>query len=133
MPKAAFVDVQTGTKIFTVKGIAEFGRLQGNRLVYSLAGAPNAYDLDCNVSLWHSDVPSFGPAVLFGGRWIALSADTGNVDGNTGKAVQRLADVKVGYYDFMPARFMSGYLVPDNGKLYIGSSNGFFGCVSKLP
>ncbi|KIL36732.1 hypothetical protein SD71_06995 [Cohnella kolymensis] len=139
---SSLVDLQTGQSVWTVSGKAEYGERMDGVLFYTLDGKPMAYDLNNGRQLWDSDLVTAGPSVTYNGKRINASINTNIqstdangvyvMDSRNGQAEGRLLDVRVGYYDFTPEQLMAGYLRVIKGKLYVGSSNGYFGRLSKL-
>ncbi|MBW5448412.1 PQQ-binding-like beta-propeller repeat protein [Cohnella sp. CFH 77786] len=139
--ESTLIELRTGKKRFTVEGRAEFGSIDGDVLYYRLGGKAMAYDLRKGVQRWGATGdsaggnPIGGPTVKFGGKRIGAFPTLGSVyvlDDSTGKALKRLSDIRIGYYDFTSESLLQGYLSVIEGKLYVGSSNGFFGKVSVL-
>lgn len=132
--KSSLVDVHSGKTIFTVEGRADFGNRDGNILYYSLNGVPTSFDLQKGETRWQPssffvESATGTPTVTYNGQHFAVFPAIGNLymlDDATGKAVTRISDVRVGYYDFTSNQLLKGYLTVIDDKLYIGSSNGFF-------
>jgi len=132
--KSSLIDVKSGRPLFTLEGRAEFGKIEGSLLYYRLNGKAMSFDLKKEEQRWTtSGVPgkqTDGASVVhYGGKLIGVFPGLGNMyvlDESTGEAVNRLSDVKVGYYDFTPNELLNGYLSVIDGQLYVGSSNGYF-------
>jgi hypothetical protein len=132
--KSSLVDVKSGKQLFTLEGRAEFGKIDGNLLYYRLNGKAMSFDLIKEEQRWtSSSVPSKetdgASVVQYGSKLIGVFPGLGHMyvlDEWTGEAVNRLSDVRVGYYDFTPNQLLSGYLSVIDGQLYVGSSNGYF-------
>ncbi|MFX3632756.1 MAG: PQQ-binding-like beta-propeller repeat protein [Candidatus Pristimantibacillus sp.] len=131
---SSLIDVRTGKKLFTEEGRAEFGHIDGKILYYRLNGRALSFDLLKGEQRWNSsDVPGEGTlpgsTIAYGGKRFGVFPFLSSIytlDESTGKALNRISDVRVGYYDFTPYPLLNGYLSVIDNKLYVGSSNGYF-------
>lgn len=132
--KSKLIDLRTGLTLLEVDGIADFGLVTQNRLDFKLNGKPMAFDLTAKRLLWaYNGELSLGliagPSVWFQGKLLSahpIDQQLYRLNAATGNPEARIAGVQVGYYDFTPNRLLHGYLSVSNGRLYVGSANGYF-------
>ncbi|MFC5469791.1 PQQ-binding-like beta-propeller repeat protein [Cohnella suwonensis] len=125
---SALIEARTGKELWTVKGKADRGTVDGARIVFRLDGKLVSVNLSDGKPIWNAGFTAYGNIVPYAGRLLVAGwPDVYLVNGKDGRVEHRLADQNVGYYDGMPSRQVFGNLTALDGELYVGSSNGFFG------
>jgi outer membrane protein assembly factor BamB len=116
-----------------VPGKASGGVIEGETVYYSLDGKPRAAYLKSGKLLWETtDVTVMNKIEVFGDQVLVEAMPNVYVlDKKSGHLLHRLHDVKYGASETTSAAQMNGVLTVLDGKLYLGSSNGYFGKVGK--
>ncbi|WP_239615930.1 outer membrane protein assembly factor BamB family protein [Cohnella mopanensis] len=124
----SLIDLRSGKAVWSVKGKADRGLLRNGRLFYCLDGKPRAVNLSDGKIIWETEFAVRGMMELYRNELLVEGVpDVYIVDGETGRVENRLHDVRIGYHEVTPNDQIYGVLTVLDGKLYVGSSNGYFG------
>lgn len=124
---SSLIDLQTGETLWTVIGKADKGIIMDGVLYCRLDGKPRAVDIADGRTIWEAEFEAWGSLHAFGNRLLVEGIpDVYALNPISGRAESRLHDVRIGYYELIDGDM----LAVRDGKLYAGSSNGYFGRVS---
>lgn len=129
---SSLIDMRSGATLWSVKGRAERGVIAGGVLYYKLEGKPRAVRLADGGTIWESDFVARGKLTVYANQLLVEGIpDVYALDAATGELLHRFRDIRIDYYDFTSSNNTYGTITVLDGRLYVGSSNGFFGSVNE--
>ncbi|MDO3411080.1 PQQ-binding-like beta-propeller repeat protein [Saccharibacillus sp. CPCC 101409] len=135
--QTSLVDAASGRELWTLPGLIEHGKLEGETLYAVVNQIPSALTRDSGQTLWKARTNGFYPNMNFtyGTGAFALledylllpyNDDLLAFDKKTGEQIGRLDGFRFGYPETMETRTAEGLLNVQHGKLYVGSASGSF-------
>lgn len=127
---SSLIDMRSGATLWKVEGKADRGVIGGDVLYFKLDGKPRAVKLGDGAPIWETDIVAHGKLTVCANRLLVEGIpDVYALDASTGEVLHRYRDIRIEYYDITPNKQMYGTITVLDGRLYVGSSNGFFGSV----
>jgi outer membrane protein assembly factor BamB len=134
--KSALYDAVNGKTLWSIPGKAAGAVFDGDVVYMTVDGIPTAVSQADGKMLWKTKESSFTGSVSYYGanKFIVLDnklllsygEDLLLLDKQTGKQLNRLQDVILGYPDLRLKDILNGLINRNGDEMYIGSSNGYF-------